>query len=400
MSAANGGGFGSGNTEDGGPSSRYRVRVLFIDCPNLDVAAASQLVLSQNSVQDVIQFEVCHHWIYSSSEFDESGLSLSERVVEWWAGKSFAFSGDAKRRLFSRWDRLNPDIPVGEVDLNSCTKIYGEVVAGYDRWLQRKSEWNFDIRPCPTVVVTDTPISGGYFCQSDGGVGVVSTAQWRHISKPVSALDYVLAIVQRVSLRLIFPVLDSHYATRGCIWDFSPHQRDVRISILLGHICETCRDRLLVSSSYDVVEKISLLISRRWVGDRDVQFSPASVLAHVYSYDLSRSTGLSSTFSRRVLGGFEPELGKILSEAVKWSLVIVLTAVMASCFPGVLKGIKENISVGSPARESEGAGNLVPLGAGKLNDVAVLNGGTSEESVRFHARMLGRRLDVCVSEER
>lgn len=38
---------------------------MFINCPSMDTAAASHLILSQNAVQSSIQFEVYHFWAYS-----------------------------------------------------------------------------------------------------------------------------------------------------------------------------------------------------------------------------------------------------------------------------------------------------------------------------------------------
>lgn len=379
--------------------SAKRIRIMFIDCPNLDVAAASYLVLSQNSVQDFVQFEVCHHWIYSNENFvGKRRLGFWESLQGWLEWLS-SFGDGAKMRRFSRMDRLNPSVPTGKIDRGGWRKEYGRVISGYDEWMAGKGPYCYDSGPAPTIVVTETPISGGFFCDSDDGIGIISTAQWKNLFKPVSALDFVLAIVQRVSLYLIFPGLSSHYVTRGCLWDFAHHQRDARISIMTGHMCQTCRDVLLNQTDSEMLKKIELLVARQWVGDRDIQFSPASVLAHVYKYDLSRSTGVSSTFFRRVWASFEPEFGKIFGEALKWSAVIAITALMASNFPGVLKGIKENLS--SEAAGSTSVGRAVKEGRAEMlghSESAVTSDAPTHltsEQLRFQAGMLERRLWGC-----
>lgn len=141
-------------------------------------------------------------------------------------------------------------------------------------------------------------------------------------------------------MRLAFTEeVGSHYPTRGCLWDYDDHQPDALIAILLGHICHTCKAKLSNAVGDATSEEFAGLVANRWLGDKSVQFSPASILAHVYNYDLSRSTGLNTNFFTRVRNSVGGELGKIVSEAIKLAAVLIITLALTAYFPGLLSKI-------------------------------------------------------------
>jgi hypothetical protein len=349
-----------------------RIRIFFIGCPTLDVDAASQLLLSQNAVQNAVQFEIYHFWIFSQKA---CGIPRGwrNRISFWYADTALPFSKAVGARNRVILDRRDAPLFRAALPQGKWFGICKEVLHKFDEWLQC-SESMYDVSDCPSIIITEAPIEGGFISNTRENIGLVSTAKWSTYFRPVSALDYILFSVQRLTMRLVFTQeVGSHYPTRGCLWDYDDHQPDARIAVLLGHICGTCKKKLLDAVGASTYEQVSLLVSNKWLGDKSVQFTPAAVLANVYKYDLSRSTGLSASFISRIIDSLPSELGKILSEAIKWAIVLIITLTLAAYFPSVLNKIRNQLdpagaaastsSEGALSRQSStfGGDGLVPL---------------------------------------
>lgn len=318
-----------------------RIRIFFIGCPTLDTDAASHLLLSQNPVQEAVQFEIYHFWIYGIRK-GHLPKGPIEKFLFWYGDTSFPFSKWLERKNRSVIDLR--EAPAFRAPLprdkwfSACTQALGS----FDQWLKTQNQ--YDVDDCPSIIVTEASIDGGYISFTSKNVGLISMAKWKSFFKPVSALDYLLFSTQRLTMRLAFTnSIGSHYPIRGCLWDYDDHQPDARIAILLGHICQTCKTKLIAAAGEDTYSQIARLVENKWLGDKSTQFSPASILASVHKYDLTRSTGLNSSFYTRVTDSLGAEIGKILSDALKWASVIIITLTLAAYFPSVLSKIKEQV---------------------------------------------------------
>jgi hypothetical protein len=148
--------------------------------------------------------------------------------------------------------------------------------------------------------------------------------------------------VQRTSLRLLFgSIVGSHYSTRGCLWDFTCHQKDVRIASLLGFLCDTCASQLKATIPNTEFEDINLLISNKWLGSKDDEATPSGVLSRIYSYDLSRSLGLRPEFLGAFRESLTSESAKLIGEIIKWVVILSLSLFLASHFPIFKEFIKK-----------------------------------------------------------
>lgn len=323
-----------------------RIRIFFIGCPSLDTSAASYLLLSQNSVQKAVQFEIYHFWAFGQKTHGNP-KGMTSRLLVWLRHLPIFFDKWADRKLLARTDhREAPDFK-NEISNKNWFNICKSALNKYDAWFKISNN-QYDVEICPSIIITDAPIEGGYISFANEDVGLISTARWRDFFRPVSALDYLLFSVQRLTMRLAFTnEIGSHYPTRGCIWDYDDHQPDARIAILLGHICQTCEKKLLASAGGETYAELLKLADNKWLGDKSIQFSPSSILSKVYKYDLSRSTGLNASTISKVKDAFISELGKILSEALKWTLVLIATLTLAAYFPTVLEKIKQQLSMTS-----------------------------------------------------
>lgn len=321
-----------------------RIRIFFIGCPSLDTDAASHLLLSQNTIQRAVQFEIYHFWIYG---IKAHGLPSGriQSFLNRYGNSSLPFSRWCDRRVRSAIDYREAPLFRSPLAHDKWFATCEQAVRNFDSWLKTKD--TYDVTECPTIIITETPIEGGFISFTNDNIGLISTAKWNSFFKPVSALDYLLFSTQRLTMRLAFTKqVGSHYPTRGCLWDYDDHQPDARIAILLGHICHTCKTKLLDAAGEEVCEELAKLVENKWLGDKSVQFSTASILASVHRYDLSRSTGLNTSFYTRIKDSLGSELGKVISEAIKWALVLIITLAVAAYFPTVLSKIKQQLQTG------------------------------------------------------
>jgi hypothetical protein len=193
-----------------------RIRVFFINCPTLATDAAGYLILAQNKVQRAIQFEVHHFWIFGG---------LSQGPLEGWLNKILE-SAEDKHPRFIRLASRNRTLR----DLRAAPPFrktlyakhwYDDVkkaIEDYDRWFMASGYNKHDYQEAPAIVVTETPMAGKYMLIR----GIPSACLVLPTGKLFlsSALEYMLNNIQRLSLRLCYGSVSSHFPTRGCILGF------------------------------------------------------------------------------------------------------------------------------------------------------------------------------------
>ena len=312
-----------------------RVRVMFINCPTLSTDAAAFLLLSQNKVQHSMQFEVVHHWI--------SGVDAPPKLTAFERAAGWIWERKPQWQWLDRHVRTRLDLRAAPYFMNVLTHAGWEdtiktAVENYDKWfkLSGYKRW-FKPDPVPTIVVTETPFEGGYlgYCGSD--LAVVSLANWEGFFKPGSALEYILGSVQRNSRRLLYRNIGTHYATRGCVWDFNVHQPDARVAAYMGTLCSTCKDNLSKVASPAELLDAERLLSNDWIGLNDTPTSTSAYLHKIFGYPLRRSTGLHPGIVQSISQGMRTELGKFILDIVKVMLAALGTLYIASHFPDLYK---------------------------------------------------------------
>lgn len=244
------------------------------------------------------------------------------------------------RRKLERGNKARLDLraaPVFQNCLNENTWFtdVATVLNQYDSWVSARTSNKYDSNPDPAIVITETALPNNYISFCEKNVGIISAAGWKSFFRPASALEYLLTSVQRLSLRLSYGVIGSHYPTRGCLWDYEINVPDVRISAFLGFLCETCRNCLKKSVSPADYDEIIRLVENQWIGSKDAPSSVAGVLAKNYRYDLNRSTGLNPGFMTTITRSMQSEVGKAITDIVKWVVILLLTILVASYFPSI-----------------------------------------------------------------
>ena len=296
---------------------KRRIRILFANCPHLDVAACSYLVLAQNAVQDVFEFEVYHVSVYAAKA---KLSSPSSRFLERWSESTFPLPLKqwAARQSAAYLERRAIPPLSKPLPLDECGALVWPFLRKHDEWLESlpaNSYGNWSIRPAPIVLITETPLDRYYFGWCEGpDLAIASIKNWRRRHTPPSLLEYVLAQVQRYAIRVaVCPDGVSHYPTRACLWDFDPNVSDARISLLVGYLCSACEERLKEYLPDQEVSQIRKLLDHRWIGKVEEPGSVASNLKRVFNYDLSRTKGLAPTIADQIRSVGVSEVVKLIA---------------------------------------------------------------------------------------
>jgi hypothetical protein len=288
-------------------------------------------LLAQNSVQNLFEFEVCHHWASINLDKYKNDRSLAE----FWSrqmifGHRLWGANRADRIHAAALDRkaypfLNNETGYG--DLHELR----ELVLMHERKLSRNTE-NYGGKQgaLPTIVITETPVSGIYIARTVDNLAVVTVSNWQKYLAPPSVLEFLLLNVERLAVRVaIKPDMPTHYPTRACIGDFTPCLVDFKATILVGHLCSDCTGFLSTVLNEHEMNDLRHLVSHKWLGKLDDLGSVASNLKRVYEYDLSRTRGLRPSLVERATD--------ILwsSDVVKaiWGLLVFLIISIAASHP-------------------------------------------------------------------
>jgi hypothetical protein len=298
---------------------RKTIRVFFANCPHLDESAAAYLILSQNNVQTVFEFEVWHLSLYAEGK----GLGNSwTKFLAWWSGSllPLPWKRFVHRRQTAHMDRIAVPPLANILPLRTCVDTIRPFLRKNDEWITSYpagTYGNWTIRPAPTVIITETPLEKGYFGWSTSDIAIACVGEWRRKYTPPSLLEFILDQVQRYALRLaIDERIGSHYPTRGCIWDFDANIEDAKISPLVGYLCDSCEQLVAERVAPDELQQIRRLLAHKWLGTTDEAGSVASNLKRIFGYDLARTRGLSSGFLDRVRETASSELVRLIAAAI------------------------------------------------------------------------------------
>lgn len=315
----------------------HPLRIFFINCPTLDVDAASYLLLAQNKHQPHIQFQINHFWLCTLGH-PSSWRSCVSRYID---RLPRSISKRISRVVNAKFDLSQAPAFKEKLAKSSWQSASKEAISNYDSWFDQSSYYKQDSLPCRSIIITETPLKGGYISYGSDEIFFISLANWEAYFSPGSALEFILLNVQRAALRLALNATGWHFSTRGCINDFGVHQPDTRISTYLGGLCHTCFDNLVKATSPETANEIELFLRNQWIGLKSDPSSVSSMLSSNYKYELRRSTGLKPSLWHTAKESMRNELGKEVIGILKYSLFAVATIALYKIAPdiyGLIKG--------------------------------------------------------------
>ena len=126
-------------TDAGAFQKPVRVRVFFLNCPSLDIAACSYLIAAQNTVQRVFEFEIYDFSVYLAKT-REGPTDFTSRFLELLTRSRVPGRRWATRRYRSRQDRIAIPGLGSSIPLDTWFPAIRETIRAHDSWLSQLPE--------------------------------------------------------------------------------------------------------------------------------------------------------------------------------------------------------------------------------------------------------------------
>ena len=182
---------------------------------------------------------------------------------------------------------------------------------------------------------------------------IITSKNWEKYRSPPSLFEYISATVFRCALESLSRELElekneikelkflrkkSHKVTRGCMFDFT-HRR---ASVSIFKLCFGCQkklgllEKLIRQKDYNwnvnLVDDVSTIVSKEWVGTPEKRDSPLFNLKKMYKYDVDRNSGFYKKWHQRIKDS-------MIDNLAQWIVVPTIAGII-SIILYVIFGIK------------------------------------------------------------
>lgn len=238
----------------------FRVGVIPLPFKGHSIPALKYFILHLNTIQSLLEFEV----LPSNDESDIWPLLRSDNSLD---------------RDEMRDDALG-------------------FAGAYLDFLRRQSE-HFRLNaqhPDHLVVISPARFKDNFYTMQEGQLTILAMGNWSRAMAPPSLLEFLYVLIVRYALAAAYPALraEVHYATRGCLFDFTAHLSDLRFKVLNAYLCSTCKTALERAAGADAVVQLSQVLAKTWVGQPHVRGTPAAIMSKL-GYDLFLTSGARAT---------------------------------------------------------------------------------------------------------
>lgn len=199
---------------------------------------------------------------------------------------------------------LNADRAPSHVEIEQQV---GDFLSRVKSWNDSQAEaFGLDpVRVDKVALLTNTAFSDYYYYVGEETWAVIALGGWENEYAPPSIVEYYLSFVVLAAID-VRTNIGRHFETRGCIFDFNASLADARLSVLSGHICESCAHSITTETSSRVLNDTRLLLARPWLGDSSNP-SDVAVTVKKLGYDLFRTSGIKPTWKEWVVTTLEQE---------------------------------------------------------------------------------------------
>ncbi len=199
----------------------------------------------------------------------------------------------------------------------------------FSEFPQVQSNIYLDYEPSYFINIVTPSISNNLFFVCRNNVSFITTDTWEKIFSPPSLFEYLLHCII-ASLIFMHPQLKrySHRDTRGCYMDYTYFKKDDKVDILLGYLCDECKDEIASHAGEDYFNDMSLVISRSWIGDINTHNTVANNLKSHFKFDINKDSGFNKNFWEKAKDHFV----EIPKEIIVLAIGVLIGAVATLLF--------------------------------------------------------------------
>lgn len=158
--------------------------------------------------------------------------------------------------------------------------------------IQRYSE----TKPDYLINVITPSFGKNLFFRSEGNVAFITTDTWEKYFSPPSLFEYLSHCIIGCLSFMENMNLSSHHDTKGCCLDYTYFKTDNRVVIVLGYICDNCKQKIINGMGKEYFVEIMRIISREWIGNINDFGSTAYNLKNFFDFDINKDSGFNKTF--------------------------------------------------------------------------------------------------------
>lgn len=268
--------------------NRKKIGVVICEVEHVNVAALKYFILSMNRLQTIFEYQLL--------PFDRKNKMLqllsceNVRDREEIRGLIDGFSADFKEYI----DKHNSEFGL----IQDFAEHY--------------------------IVISLAKFHDEYYSLRKKNISVIGLGYWEREMAPPTVLEFILTLIMRESIASICPPLKKsvHLGTKGCLCDFTNDLGEARYKVLIGYICDHCKNELVKDGHANLIHDFEKILAKDWMGKREDPSSPAGIIKNL-GFDLFCTKGFQKTT-------YEKFIDKLPEEAAKTFLTIVLTAILTA----------------------------------------------------------------------
>ena len=169
----------------------------------------------------------------------------------------------------------------------------------YQKYLREEIEsYNLKEKQMPSyyILVTMACFQDNYYSMVQESLVVLAMGNWKRYMAPPSIVEFIVTLIVRHSVGSLCKSLRGsvHLGTRGCLFDFTSSLHDVRLKVLSGFICSSCRSTLTLAGFQEISEELTHILKKDWLGKANEPEKPAGIAANL-GYNLFTTKGPQPT---------------------------------------------------------------------------------------------------------
>ena len=195
------------------------------------------------------------------------------------------------------------------------------------------------------IGITSENLPGNLLLESErideeNTASIITSYKWQKLRSPPSVFEHIVISILNVALYALDmqfnddpdnSFLNSHYATRGCLFDYVDWLQHARIGVANPQICSSCKNDLLslaeeiktrTKSKIQIIDEINKVLSREWMGDFETRDSPIYNIKKIYGYDVDANSGYYKKW-------WEYARDSIKENSIVWLITGILSGVLA-----------------------------------------------------------------------
>ncbi len=254
-----------------------KIGIILTKLGGLDIKALKYLVLFQNTLQQSFEFEFLP--------------TLDDSV------------------FLKQLDSLET------IDMEAVEQNASDFFSKYKDWSEKNAKtYGLTYEPPDGLVILSTAkFTTKYYATGEDNWLIIALGHWQRHMSPPSIVEFFLMLLIGAAIDTAcgdnFP--PRHYATKGCVSDFTANIGDARFGVLTGFLCESCCDTIKPYRSGKLVEDAKILLRKEWLGN-STHPTNAATTAKKLGYDLFHTKGVKQTSWERLSATIQEEAIKTL----------------------------------------------------------------------------------------